>query len=721
MFRSTRRGPAALRDALPVRVTALATVALLSLCLLAASARAATPGTSTSCQPYTSTPCLFPFPDNRLTKPAKGSATGIQLNLPQAAMPVNNATPPAQISTAPYDQNDGFSPGSAILLHIPQLDTQKALTKTKAVGLLKMSAYTAKKAPIMVIDEKTGKRQMIYTQLDANATSAATTNLMILPGANWQDGHTYVVVLRDLKNARGRLISAPSWFEKLRDGKRLPALERGQAKRYAKIFKLLKKAKVAQDKTLYAAWDFTVASSKELTERLLGIRNGAFNELGDTNLGDGVVSGSAPAFTVTSDKTQTFDNGKTGNVVIGTFQVPCYLQTCGDSATTGFDYTSSGLYATPVQGSGNVGTAGFECVIPSTATPTNQARIVDYGHGLLGSMDEVTDAPITALATSYNMAMCATNWWGLAAPDQNFDTQAVSNLNLFPVMVDRLQQGVLNALLLGRLMDSPQGLASDPHFQQGGQPLINTGELYYDGNSQGGIFGGITTAVSPDVRRAVLGVTGEDYANSLVQRSTDFGSPTTVGSFSWLLWNDYADNNSARYTVTLDLMDQLWDRADPVGYTQGLGATPFADTPTHSVLMQIAYGDHQVSMYSGAAEARSIGADAYEPGGTPGSALTIGGGRAANFNLFYGLKPVPTSGSYSGSAIEIWDSGPGHTLNPPVGNLAPPTNDPANQDPHGDPRATPLAQQQISDFLEPNGTFVNVCANAPCHSSDYTP
>ena len=102
---------------------------------------------------------------------------------------------------------------------------------------------------------------------------------------------------------------------------------------------------------------------------------------------------------------------------------------------------------------------------------------------------------------------------------------------------------------------------------------MNTSELYYDGNSQGGIFGGITTAVSPDIRRAVLGVTGEDYANSLVQRSTDFGSPTTLGSFSWLLWNDYADNNSARYTLTLDLMDQLWDRADPVGYVQGLGAT----------------------------------------------------------------------------------------------------------------------------------------------------
>ena len=157
-------------------------------------------------------------------------------------------------------------------------------------------------------------------------------------------------------------------------------------------------------------------------------------------------------------------------------------------------------------------------------------------------------------------------------------------------------------------------------------------------------------------------------------------------------------------------MDQLWDRGDPVGYVEGLGAHPLPDTPTHSVLMQIAYGDHQVSMYAGAAEARSIGADAYEPRGTSASALTAGGGRNANANLFYGLKPVPLSG-YTGSAIEVWDSGPGHTLNPPIGNIAP-ADTATNIDPHGDPRATPAAQQQISDFLEPNGTFVNVCGGS---------
>jgi hypothetical protein len=671
---------------------------------------------------------MFPFPDNRLTKPDKASLTGLRLNLPQAAMPENLNN--VRLGVAPYDQNDGFSPGSAILLHISQLDTQKALNRTHAVGLLNMSAYKAKNSPVVVIDEKTGQRQLIYTQLDANATSAATRNLMILPGANWQDGHTYVVALRDLRNTGGHLIKAPSWFARLRDKGTLLPRERGQAHRYIGIFNTLTRAHIAINSSLYEAWDFTVASTKSLTGRLLATRNDAFSQLGDTNLADGQVQGTAPSFTVTKTTSATWQNGSVGTEVTGTFQVPCYLDTCGPTATTSFHYSSNGLYATPTQIPGNVATATFECDVPSSATPSNPARVSLYGHGLLGDMTEVTDSPVTALASNYNMVICATNWWGLAAPDQAFDTEAVTNLNQFPVMVDRLEQGVLNTLFLGRLLVNQQGFATNVDFQHGGQSVLNTGELYYDGNSQGGIEGGLTTAVSPDIRRAVLGVTGEDYGNDLVQRSTDFGSPTQGGTFSWLLWGDYAtNNNSAIYTETLDLMDQLWDRADPVGYVEGLGAHPLPDTPSHAMLMQIAYGDHQVSMYSGAAEARSIGADAYEPGGTPASALTPppaapagpeGGGRNVNANLFYGLKPVPLNGSYTGSAIEVWDSGPGHTLNPPVGNI-PPADTAINIDPHGDPRATPLAQEQISDYLAPNGTFVNVCGGQPCHSSDYTP
>ncbi len=62
------------------------------------------------------------------------------------------------------------------------------------------------------------------------------------------------------------------------------------------------------------------------------------------------------------------------------------------------------------------------------------------------------------LATKHNMAFCATDWWGLAQGDTLLAAAAVANLNMFPVVVDRLQQGVLNTLYLGRLDAQPEGL-----------------------------------------------------------------------------------------------------------------------------------------------------------------------------------------------------------------------------------------------------------------------
>jgi len=131
--------------------------------------------------------------------------------------------------------------------------------------------------------------------------------------------------------------------------------------------------------------------------------------------------------------------------------------------------------------------------------------------------------------------------------------------------------------------------------------------------------------------------------------------------------------------------------------------------------MQIAYGDHQVSMYAGAIEARTVGASAYQP------ALATNTNRARDRNLFSEL-PAIKAFPFNGSAIEIWDSGPGHTQPPPLTNTPPVTADTGDQqDPHEDPRNTPAAQQQISDFLQPRGTVSNVCGGAPCRSSDYTP
>jgi hypothetical protein len=676
----------------------LAVGGVLATLFTSAAAAAGTAQPAADCQPFAAKPCLLPFPNNLFTKPDRTTPTGLRVQLPAGALPAD--VKGQRISVAPYDRNDGFSPGSAMIVHVPGLDNAKAFARTGSVGLLDMSQSFAKNQPIVVIDEATGHRQLIYSQLDANAPSPQTTNLLITPGQELAEGHTYVVALRDLRTAGGQVIAAPSWFEKLRDGRKLPANERSQLARYNKIFAALKRANIARG-NLYEAWDFTVGSEKSLTSRLLAIRNNAFAQLGDTNLGDGKVTGRAPSFAVTSNVAIT---GATNlREVQGTFKVPCYLVTCGPTATTGFHYSSSNPNALPTQIHGNVATAQFACIVPTAASASNPARISLYGHGLLGSDSEVTDPWVEALATNYNMVFCGSNWWGLAQPDTAFDIKAIQNLNLFPNVIDRLQQGVLNFLFLGRLMDNPSGFAANAAFQSGGHPVINTSNLYYDGNSQGGIEGGLTTAVSPDFRRAVLGVTGIDYGNMLVQRSTDFAP------FKTFLEGSYKD--PSLYPVLLDVAQQLWDRGDPDGYAEQMTSHPLPDTPSHNVLMQIAYGDFQVSMYAGAAEARTIGAQVYEP--------ALGPARSRDRNLFFGI-PAIGHFPYNGSAVEIWDSGAGRVQPPPVGNI-PPTAGAKNKDPHEDPRNTPAAQQQISAYLEPQGAVINVCAGKPCHAYDYTP
>jgi hypothetical protein len=322
----------------------------------------------------------------------------------------------------------------------------------------------------------------------------------------------------------------------------------------------------------------------------------------------------------------------------------------------GFHYSSRKPDALPTQIRANVASAAFECIIPSAAGNSMPARISLYGHGLLGSHSEIEAGNVQAMATEHNMVFCATDWWGLASTDVGYDVTALHNLNVFPTVVDRLQQGVLNTLHLGRLMRDPEGFAANPAFRVGGHVAIDTAQLYYDGNSQGGIMGRMITAVAPDFRRAALGVPGMNYGGVLLQRSTDFAvyRPFLYGSYS----------DQSLHPVILDPVQQLWDRGEADGYAEQMTSHPLPDTPSHQVLMQVAYGDHQVSMYAAAVQARTIGAFAHEP------ALDLNTNRARDRNLLFGIPTIDRH-RFHGSAIVIWDSGPGRVQPPPLANPAP--------------------------------------------------
>ena len=677
--------------------------AVLTLSLtLALPAASAAPGAD--CRPFASEPCLLPFPNNLYTVKDPSSATGRRVHLPREAMPTN--TEGSQIKVKEYNRNDGFSPGSDIVVRVPGLDNPTALAQTNPVPLTNMARSFTNSAPIVVIDAQTHERRLIWVELDSNAPNAANTTLLIHPGKNFTEGHRYIVAMRNLKNQNGATLQAPSWFKKLRDGEPLPPAEQSQESRYASIFKSLQQAGI-QRGNLYMAWDFTVMSRRSLSSRMLHIRNRAFLQLGDANLADGIAAGQAPPFQVTSQQDFTpAEDPRVMRIVKGTFQVPCYLTTNNCAIGGGFHYSSANAEAPPTQKPGNLATAPFECIIPQAAASA-PARASLYGHGLLGDADEVEAGNVKDMASEHDMMFCATDWWGLSSSDVPYDITALQDLNKFPQVIDRLQQGVLNTLYLGRLMRTSDGFAADGAFQDGvSEPLFDSSRLYYDGNSQGGIMGGMTTAVAPDYTRAVLGVPGMDYGGVLLQRSSDFPL------YAMFL---FGDNPGGGYTdpslhpLLLDLAQQLWDRGEADGYAQHMTSNPLPGTPPHKVLMHVAYGDFQVSQYAAAVEARTIGAKFHSP------ALDLPA-RSQDANLFYGIPAIP-SYPYSGSAIVIWDSGPGLVAPPPLTNTAPS----GAQDPHGHPRATVAARIQKSYFLAPNGVVADVCGGQPCHTDAFTP
>ena len=121
----------------------------------------------------------MPFPDDYYTVKDSSTATGRRVNLTDAGMPQNVDDTP--VSAAPYNLNDGFSPGQVITLKVPGLDTPEAFANTNPIPLNDLSRNESQdsKEPIVVIDAATNKRVPIWVELDSNATSPAGTALLI--------------------------------------------------------------------------------------------------------------------------------------------------------------------------------------------------------------------------------------------------------------------------------------------------------------------------------------------------------------------------------------------------------------------------------------------------------------------------------------------------------------------------------------------------------------
>jgi hypothetical protein len=609
-------------------------------------------------------PSMLPWPNDALTKRDRSTDTGRRLDLPRSLMPRNKDGVPID----PTDMNraDGFSPGSMILARVPGLDNATALQRSHLPSLRNLAKSLGRNSPVVVFNARTGKRHPVWAELDSNATTDANRLLIIRPAKNFKEGQRYVVVLRNLKDANGNLI-------------------KGKAQGFGSS---LHRARI-KHRRIYRVWSFTVASERSLAGRVLHIRDDAFRALGDTNLRDLKVAGKAPTFTIDSVTNLTAaDDDRIARRVDGTMTVPCYLT---NNCAPGGQFTFSRQGLPEYRGTT---TATFTCRIPRSALdPANppQARPSLYGHGLLGSPSEVNAGNVRSMANEHNFVFCATAWAGFASEDIPNVVGSINDFSRFNTVADRMQQGFLNQLLLGRLMIHPQGLSANAAFQKNGRSVIDTRRLFFDGNSQGGIMGGALTAVAPDFNRAVLGVPGMNYS-TLLQRSVDFDT------YAQLIYPAYPDESTRQ--LMFAVIQLLWDRGEADGYAQHMTTDALPNTPAHTVLMHVAFGDHQVSDTTAEVEARTIGARGFEPPLDPGRSPW------RRFQLIPSIGKFP----FGGSAIVMWDSG---TPAPPITN----TPNRGGEDPHSDPRSTPAARIQKSAFLRIDGMVVDVCGGKPCHSA----
>lgn len=605
--------------------------------------------------------------------------------------------------------------------------------------------------------------------------------LTIRPAINFTPGHRYAVVLRNLKNTTGAAIEAPAAFRIYRD-KAATNLPMVQARRahFEELFSALSRAGIARSE-LYLTWDFTVISEDNLTGRLVHVRNDALTKLGDTTPGDGVVQGNAP---VISNVTVTNNTG-TGNIareVRGVITVPSYMDRPRGNAGSKFYYAPSaaGMYGDNLPDV-NPTTAtqqfDFLCRIPRRAfdgatnpllaTTGIAQRPSLYGHGLLGSKSE-GGGQVGSIIQDVGMVYCSTDWIGMASHDFDvgqpdtvyFDppfgdianvASLLTDMSNFATLTDRLQQSFINFMYLGRAVLAPNGFCALPEFRVGSTCLIDRTALYYDGNSQGGIFGGTLAAMSPDVRAATLGVPGMNYS-TLLQRSVDFD---TYAAFFYASYRSSLDQQ-----FVLSFIQMLWDRSDTNGYAHRLRAgNALPNTPEKRVMLHPAFGDHQVSMTTAEVMARTMGASLKCPAVVGGSSVQRGpavqpGVHPAvskeaqlfpliSFNRrhhddepYYGI-PCISAYPHTGNALVVWDSGPlvredGSPRNdngtsasgvatPPIDNRPPRPEEGYGGDPHEFPRSTLESRQMKDAFYRPDGGVADTCGGKPCVTRSFKP
>jgi hypothetical protein len=666
-----------------------------------------TPG----CDPLIEERCILPFPSSRFLVPDASTPTGLRVHYGETALPTN--TSGKHVEPADWNTLDGFSPAPMMIALFPDTGAPLDLSASGVAPQTDFGRSLEADHPIVLMNAATGERIVHLAELDANTDDVGKRALLIRPGKRLDDATGYIVAIRNLVDTNGTPIRPRLVFRALRDaaapgeveaacGSPCGALLAERKATFDGIFSTLEQHGV-DPAELVLAWDFTTASTQALTGWLVSIRDQAF-------------ALPTPEFTVTS----VDDGGGAGidddiyRRIEGTFQAPLFMTA---------DAPASRLHLVGgVPAQNGYATVPFVVEIPRLAwdggAGATPFRASLWGHGLLGDRYQV--GTLASAANTHGYITAAVDMQGMAEEDVvPAVVPLTQDFSLFHYVPERLHQGLLNHLLLGRLLgDAVNGFDSHPDFQLGASstPVIDTSEVYYSGGSQGGIFGLTIMAVTENFPRGFLAVPGANYS-TLLHRASPFRL------FLDLLEVAYPDRLDQQLLV--GLAQQLWDRADPISYLPHILPGDLS-TPAHPhrVLLHMARCDSQVSNLGTEIALRSLGIPQVAPAihsffGIPAVAGPIDGSALLEIDWQRCGSRCNVPGEDDPGAACTTDADcpgvgddPARTRcdsgTPALANLIPPFDNGAHGA-EGSIPATEPVPRQVADFLQPGGLINQYC------------
>jgi hypothetical protein len=604
-----------------------------------------------------------------------------------------------------------------------------------------------------LIDAVTGERIPHFLENDVHAVGqyAARQATFLRPGKSLLPGHHYIIAMRNLVAPGGGAVAPEPTFRTLRDGAptTIPQLEARRAYFDTKVFPVLEANGIPRA-NLVLAFDFTVSSDGDLTAEMLSMRDQAFDWIASQPAGS--------LFTVTSTRelsSCSSPNDLAWREIKGTFRAPNFL--------TVDDFTTPKVAADPIATPDLVGYLAhaddgtpqqtgvldvpFGIALPCSARHAAKSGVV-LGHGLFGDGTAFAADLLTGLqdflpgliqsgvippGSGLDLIAAGTHWSGLSSlevpplPDNipgdlqeiladpvllqqliavlnSFIGQIFLDFDKFEALPDRLRQGQLHALVLGRLLHDGV-FNAHPCFQRL-DPLpascmtsaVNDPSLgviavsqptYYFGASLGGIMGLMFAGLSPDVERVGVNVPAINFS-LLLQRSFAFAP---FGEFLNIFEAD-----PLKQALGLQVLHEIWVRGESAGYAThitGFPNAPLPGTNAKRVLLSPGRYDSVVNPLGAQIAAATMGVPNMQ-----GSVET-------------NLPLLPDVASPQDSAHVLYDTG-SYVLGeddafiPPLAN-EPPADDGGDCNPHGRVAVIPAALLQLQAFLTPDGVIENFC------------